>query len=903
MNWSDADLSIPATVRFDRVAESVPNAEAVIDQGRAWTYRELQSASNQIARALSKSRPASNRTELIGVYMSPGAHYFAAYLGVLKAGHICLPLDVLIPPQRLRTVLHSTRPGLVLVNNDTCEAFEEASEGQEILVVDGFSASANVATLPSIEIHQPAAVYLTSGSTGVPKGVVRDHQNLIHHAMVYSTAHKIGMGDRQSYLYSNQSGASMPDMLGALLNGAALLPWSVNEHSIRAFADWILENEVTLLHLPIGLYRLLLDTVSSDTRFASLRVVLVGGEAAFGEDIERGRQKTTDRCVFVHQLATTETNYITRFLMHSSTPVPAGVIPVGTPARDKQVRLLDEDGEEVPSGQIGQIVVTSAYLAQGYWRDPQLTAEKFKSVNAGGQARQYWTGDLGRWTDVGLRHVGRMDQQVRIRGHRVELAEVEAALVGWDPVRQAVVGTTSAGRDGPSLVAYLVPRSPHDTLSLDALRQHLAGSLPDHMIPEAIVVMNSLPLLPTGKVDRKSLPDPSNDRPELRTQYIAPRDAYEARLAKIWEQVLGVRPIGMRDEFFDLGGSSLNAMRLIAKVSNEFNEDLPQASLLQAPTIEQQAVLLRSGQPTRPKARLVGIQPEGTRAPFFCISPRVVDVLAYRTLALELGEQQPFFALYAVGFPPRPEGVSRVEHEARVFAQDILRAAPNGPLVLGGYSHGGIVALEAARQLRRAGRQVLMLVMLDVYGPEYRQMAGILPSAAYRPLQVIRSAQRSISEFVPWVHFHFRTIRRIRWRDRWLYLSGKARNHLRWWGLRLRRGARSVVMSLKRVGGERPRTVGKSFRNYEPSPYDGPVALFKASVQPLGIVRDEWMGWRGVLTGKVRMITVPGQHDSILFGPRISYLADELGGLLEGLDANSGRSTEPDPKKSESLRG
>lgn len=878
LGWGQGDLQTTVTSRFDRIADAMPAAVAVQAGGRAWTYGELRAAVDRCAAALVALDLPSNA--LIGLYVPTGFDFFAGYLGVLKAGHIVLPLDVRRPPGRLKAVLAATRPELALVSASTHQTMDASGAGLRTIEYGAWPGSEGEDAFPRVPVNVAATVYLTSGSTGEPKGVTRDQRVMMHHALVYSQDHDIGSGDRQSFLYSTQSGASMPDMLGALLNGAVLCPWDAGAHSVAELAAWIDREGITLLHLPIGLLRLLLQNLPADRSFPSLRVVLAGGEAAFKSDVVALRDRVSEDCVFVHQLSATETNYMTRNILRADTPLEDEVLTVGAPARDKRVLLLDDDGMEPGAGEVGQIVVESPYLAVGYWHDPELTQSKFKPVEGSARVRRFHTGDLGQWTSTGLRHMGRADQQVRISGHRVELAEVEAALHGWQAARQAVVSAQTDVPDGPRLVAYVVPRDPPHPPTQDAMRAYLAARLPEPMVPTNLVVLESLPLLATGKVDRDALPKPHDGRPSLRTSFEPPRGLYEERLQRLWENVLGIRPIGVRDAFFDLGGTSLQAMRLIAKVSKEFGELLPQASLLQTPTIEKQALMLRSEQISRPSARLVGIQPDGNRIPFFCISPRNVDVLAYRNLALALGEEQPFYALYSVDMPRRPDGVASIEHQADVFVEDVLKVARESPLAIGGYSHGGIVAFEMARRLRQRGHQVALLVLMDVYGPAYRRMRPPLPAAAYRPLQALRSLQRSLAESIPWLQDHLRILGRLAWPDRWIYISSKARNHLRWWETRAARGFGALKERVRNGRSANTPSIGKSYRDYRPQRYSGSTVVFRASHQPLGIQQDLMMGWGEVLDGDVEVIMVPGYHDSILFRPRISFLAGELERLL-----------------------
>jgi amino acid adenylation domain-containing protein len=875
-NWPSEFQPETIPARFAAVAGSAPEQVAIDLLGEQLPYAELDRASNRLGHGL-LNRLGEGRLP-IGIFLPASFQQFIAYLGILKSGNICLPLGPHNPEGRLEEIFDEIQPAAVITNRQAgapLYALDPQPTGYDVneLIGDGDD------TMPAIAINpsDPAAIYLTSGSTGEPKGVVRSHETMLHHAWVYSTDQGIQSDDRQSYLYSPQSGASMPDLLGAFLSGATLLPFEPRQHSIARFADWLRSGRASILHTPIPLFRLLLDELGPDEVLESLQTVLAGGEAVFRQDILRGRRHVSPECIFVHQLASTETNYIARYFIRSDTPLEEQVLPVGSPARDKTVLIQGSNGRILDPGEVGEIVVQSRYLSEGYWKDDLLTASRFQPMPAQADHRTFRTGDLGVFEPDGmLRYRGREDRQVRVRGHRVELPVVEAALQALPGVRLAAVAARPRPAGDQMLTAYVVPDDPASPPALDTIREQLGRSLPEHVLPSALVCLEQFPVLASGKIDKRALPPAGETRPPLESDYQPARDIYEARLIRIWEQVLGIRPIGARDTFFGLGGNSLQAMRLLARIADEMGEDLPQASLLQAPTIEQQAILLRTERSDRPQARVVAIQTGGSLRPFFCISPRVVDVLAYRALALELGEDQPFYALYNVDLPPASNGKSQVMQEADAFIDDVLRIDPDGPYQLGGYSHGGIVALEIAHRLIERGKQVSVVVLLDVYGPGYRRPLPLLPRWSYRPLQMLRSIERSVSDFLPWATHHLQLIARLSWSDRGYYLTRKLVNRLRWWRSRAGRTWTRLTSDDVETNKQVLRPVGGSFRDHSPRTYPGRVALFRASRQPLGIMPDPQLGWGGFLNGPLDIVEVPGFHDSILFGPRIRTLARYL---------------------------
>ena len=447
-------------------------------------------------------------------------------------------------------------------------------------VVDVEALDASDRALPSRSGPGDLALLLyTSGSTGAPKGIVQSHRNVLHDTMHYTNRGRFTHEDRLLLISSVSFAASLRTIYTALLNGASLHPFDVNTEGFPRLAQWMREQAITIYRSVPTVFRYFASTLTGTDQFPALRLLYLGGEPVSGTDVELYRRHFGRGCVLVNRLGSTETlTYRSCFIDHD-TPIPDGPVPVGYPVPGKEVLIVDADGCPVPPGEAGEIVVRSRYLSPGFWRQPERTRAVFALDPDDLDVRRYRTGDLGRLEADGcLFHLGRIDFEVKIRGHRVEMPGVETALRAVDGVRDAVVVAQRRGQHD-SLVAYIVPTTPRAP-DVSTLRRVLAGQLPDYMVPATYVVLDALPLLPSGKVDRRALPEPTTERPELAVSLVAPRNEVEAALAAIWAEVLGLDAIGVHDEFLDLGGDSLSASRIIARVTDQFEAHALRSALV-----------------------------------------------------------------------------------------------------------------------------------------------------------------------------------------------------------------------------------------------------------------------------------------------------------------------------------
>jgi thioesterase domain-containing protein len=549
-------------------------------------------------------------------------------------------------------------------------------------------------------------------------------------------------------------------------------------------------------------------------------------------------------------------------------------VQLGHPLPGKEVHLLDRELQPVPFGIAGELYI-GGKVARGYFQRPDLTAERFipDPFTLEHGARLYRTGDLGRYLpDGSIEFVGRTDDQVKIRGFRIELGEIEARLREHAAIRQAIVIVREDRATGRGLDAYVILEV-GKVSNAGELREYLRTRLPDYMIPREFVFLDALPLTPNGKVDRKALPAPDRNRSELEASYVAPRDALEVQLTRIWEKVLGRTPIGGRDNFFELGGHSLLAVQVIHQIREVFGQTLPVKALFQAPSVEQLAEVLREEDPLRDWASLVPLQPRGSKPPFFFLAGRShfggrlgPDQPVYRVVYQDLDREQPFV---------------RIEDMAAHSIESVRKIQPNGPYYLGGHAVGGVVAFEMAQQLRQHGQKVALLALCECWAPQSR-----------------RPTSRTLLSYRLWqkASYHFRRVRRVGTKQALTDFVGTLKKKTQ--------GAAGFKqrVSLTPAEKEAKAAVLEATGHYVPEVYTGRIVLIRCSERGMWRDYDPLDGWGSLATNGVEMYEVPGEHASIYREPYVGMLTEILRDVLHGAQAEMGNERTSLAEENESLR-
>jgi natural product biosynthesis luciferase-like monooxygenase protein len=626
-----------------------------------------------------------------------------------------------------------------------------------------------------------------------------------------------------------------------------------------SLSSQITRHRVSHLQCTPSMARMLTTDTEALSALKVLRQLLLGGEAL---PVSLAEQLSEVMSGEIHNMyGPTETTIW-------STMGPVGknrsTISIGRPIANTEIYLLDRHFQPVPMGVAGELFIGGAGVVRGYHNRPELTAERFipDPFSAEAGARMYRTGDLGRYLpDGNIEFLGRLDYQVKIRGHRVELGEIEAVLEEHPAIKESVVIAREDTAGDKYLVTYLVAGQ-EPLPSIIKLRSFLEEKLPEHMVPSTFVTLGSLPLTPNGKLDRQALPAPDQGRPELEKPFVAPRDAIEAQLAKIWEKVLGRQPIGGEDNFFELGGHSLRAVQVVQQIGEVFGKKLPVIAIFQAPTIEQLAEVLREEDSSRDWASFEPLQPNGSKPPFFFLAGRShfgdrlgPDQPVYRVVYQDLDREQPFV---------------RVEDMATYAIKTVRRIQPDGPYYLGGHSQGGMVAFEMAQQMQRQGEKVALLALCECWTQDSRP-----------PTSGTSSAYRLWKK----VNYHFHRTRRVGARQELNDFLGSLEKKTQ--GVAWRK---QVVPQAQSQQAHRA-AIFAALRQYVPQAYAGGITVIRCAEHVPWKDYDPLYGWARIARDGVEAYEIPGSHAGIYREPNVEILAKTLNDVLRKAQATP--SSEP----------
>jgi acyl-coenzyme A synthetase/AMP-(fatty) acid ligase/thioesterase domain-containing protein/acyl carrier protein len=736
-NFDVGDVERSIADRFATQVERHGERFAVVTDAHEWTYNRLAEYSDQIVAAF-LSLPPADPTAPIALLMQHDAPLIAAIVAAIRSGRPYVALDPTTDAgPRRQAAFELSGAAALLVDRANRHEGERLVTGRvEHVLIDCESciAPSNAIVVPTtIASDAVASITFTSGSTGEPKGVCHSHRTVLHHCRNYTLTAQLCSDDRLTLLTPCSLAASRSALWGALLNGATLLPFDLRLHGINALPDWIRQRKPTVLHCVPTAFRTLVAVANGTDSFGSLRIVRLGGESIHAGDLELFRRCTRPTCAMYVGLSSTETGAVSCNVLNHDATLHGNRVPLGRPAVGMNVQLLDDAGQAVQPGEIGRIVVTSRYLAEGYWRDPQTTAARFGIDPNDSGVRSFDTGDLGRFDELGqLEHCGRADGRLKIRGHRVDPAVVERALTSIDGIHEAaVVAIEDAATEQSQLVAYIVSAEAADAPADRDVRTALRERLPDYMIPSRLVRLGALPRTAGGKIDRRGLSQlPSTPAAkEISRPSVNPHVDLESQIVAIWQQVLDRSNVGRHDDLFlDLGATSLQAATVVARIEKMIGRRIALTSLMQHRTPESLAKHIsdQAWQSARSPVALVQVG-ASNRTPLFFVHGDVYGGGLYcPKLAKELGAEQPFYALAPLGFDRWPPPRS-IEGMARRFVREIRKVQPRGPYLLGGFCNGGVIAFEMARRLQRAGEQTAMLALI-------RARVGAVPWPGFRRL-------------------------------------------------------------------------------------------------------------------------------------------------------------------------
>lgn len=861
VDWNETQVNYPQHKclheLIDAQVERTPNTIALKFEDKQMTYGELDARSDRLAHHLRSLGVRPNMA--VGLYFERSLEMVIASLGVLRAGAVCLPLDPSYPHDRLSYMLAETR-ATVLLTQARLKAHLPCHSARVLCIDTDLQLGSIKRTIPiasSVSPDSLAYIIYTSGSTGHAKGVQVTHKGLVNSTMARTTYYHDPVCSFL-LLSSFAFDSSLAGIFWTLSTGGTLvLPPDQSRWDLRGLIELIAGHRISHLLCTPSLYRQFLDE-STPGQLSSLRVAIVAGEECPKELVDQHYSLLPHTALFNEYGPTEGTVWST--VHHCETDLRSTRVPIGKPIANVQLYVLDSYLQPVPVGVTGELHIAGAGVTQGYLNSPKLTAHQFVSNPFSSQpgACFYKTGDVARYLpDGSLEWLGRLDTQIKIRGFRVELEEIEAVITGFKGVRQAVVDLK---RSNNTLIAYLVT---NPGFIIDDLRSFLRRKLLEVMIPTAFVQLKSLPMLPNGKIDRQALPAP--EQPKSETEYVAPKDEIESNLIEIWQAILETTPIGVTDNFFDLGGHSLTMVKLIARIERVFRRKLSIRDIVEACTIQKLAALLRNEKTSSNNPAIVPIQPRGSKPPLFWVRGGPLFV----PLARSLGLNQPLLGLdLPLSEASQLSVTCNLEDIAAALVRLMRIEQPEGPYHLAGLCVNGVIAYEMAYQLSNQGQQVALLALFDAQNPEY-----------YRDFSREGRARLLLNKTV----FHVSKLRRLRGTreklrficERLVSMSRKLRV-LRWQAhhaLRLRISEQQLE-NLDLI-------VHPASYGYRPKPYSGRVVFFQSTDWPSGRYWDFHASWTGLVAG-METYYIPGGHESMFHQPNVNALASRLGNCLSG---------------------
>ncbi|NEQ72232.1 MAG: amino acid adenylation domain-containing protein [Okeania sp. SIO2C9] len=901
VSWNNTQIDYPQDKcihqLFAEQVEQTSDNIAIVFGNEQITYRELNAKANQLAYYLQSLGVSPD--VIVGICIERSLEMLVGLLGILKAGGAYLPLDPSYPRDRLAYLLEDSRVSLLLASEKSMARLPE-NKGQVVFLDKDWPViSQNSAENLALRTKPDSLAYViyTSGSTGKPKGVEIEHKSLVNAYRSWEQAYQLRPQSSHLQMASFSFDVFTGDWVRALCSGGKLVlcPRDFLLEPEKLY-QLMLQEQVNYAEFVPAVMRNLIEYLeNTEQNLDFMKVLAIGSDSWSVQEYQRFRQFCGSGTRLVNSYGVSEATIDSCYFENANIQRPLeSLVPIGKPFANALLYILDDRLQPVPIGVPGELHIGGIGLARGYLNRPDLTAKKF-IANPFSQeegARLYKTGDKARYLpDGNIELLSRIDNQVKIRGFRIELGEIEALLAKCQEVRQTTVIVREDQPSNKRLVAYVVPNqsfSPssqkncsdfvnnplygkHMQKLTPKLRAFLKKKLPDYMMPSAFVMLDSLPLTPNGKIDLRALPAPKGTSSGSDANFIAPRDTLELQLTQIWSDVLEVSPVGIRDNFFDIGGHSLLAIALIARVQQQLGKNLSLAALLQNPTIEQLAISLRSGKDYESTSPLVKMQSDGDLPPLFLIPPSSGTVLFYLDLARNLGSEQPIYGLQAPGLNGERSPFTTLKELATHHLKAIKTIQPSGPYYLVGFCVGGHLALEIAQQLHQQGDTLALLALIESSAPEHHRL--LIDSTPGRMLGPDIFYSRLFAEEMSAprgkeVPVSCEQLQQLMPEERLGYVLEQAKifdllpEEVR-------------VEDLENLFEVFQATAIASY-NYEARPYPGNIVLFNASQQLIDVGGDPTLGWRDFVAGEIEIHEIPGEHFSIIREPQVRVLAERL---------------------------
>jgi amino acid adenylation domain-containing protein len=808
----------------------------------------------------------------VALAVNRSADMVIALLGILKAGGVYVPVDPQYPLNRVNYMIADSQAVFLLTSVQFKGYFQ--SESKELIIEEEFAKLENYANAKNkvkVKASDLAYIIYTSGSTGLPKGVQIAHYNLVN--FLYSMLKSPGLTDADKLLAVTTISfdiAGLELFLPLIAGASVVIADSDTAKDGKALLNLIESQNITVMQATPFTWRIMLEAGWT----AKLNLKVICGGEALPLDLSK---KLVDRTASVWNVyGPTET---TVWSTISQIKGDEKNITIGHPIGNTSVYILDNYLRLCAPGLVGEICIGGDGISAGYFNRPELTDEKF-IVNPFGKSSHdkiYRTGDLGKFTPDGeLEYVGRIDSQIKIRGFRIETGEIEHHINEFDGVKQSVVIARKDQSQSDQLAAYIVIDKDDNRFDevkwMDSLRYSLSMALPNHMVPAEFAIISEIPLTPNGKINKKQLVNISTKTAEVKRIYIPPRTDIEKLVADIWSEFLGLEKVSINDDFFKLGGHSLIAIQIMSKIEKTTGKILPLAALFENSTIEKLSLTLGMDGHSILWDSLVPIKPNGSKIPLYIVHGAGLHVLLFNALALNIDNEQPIYGLQAKGLNGIDTPLDKIEDIAAHYIASIKEQNPHGPYALAGYSFGGIIALEMARQLKAANKEVTMLAMFDTYAYQsdkydawtikiINRIGFFLMQVAFITVQLFKNFKDTFE--------HLKTLaKRSMTNIYWFFKSGKDREQPGLFGYP------NKIDELN----------NKAWEDYKIKPLEIEIDLFRAEERTFYLSDFKYLGWKPYALKGIRVHNIPGDHGTIFLPENAIKFAEILQKVLNEKD-------------------
>jgi len=852
-------------------AAIAPDKTALVFEDRSLSFKNVNEAANKLARHLLTYNIKTG--DIIGLALDRSPEMVISLLAILKTGAAYVPLDPEYPKDRVEFMMEDSAAKILL----TSEKFKGhfISVAQEVLIEDAlnkFDDYSGDDPETVVDGNNLAYVLFTSGSTGKPKGVQIKHHNLVN--FLLSMAKQPGLTPADTLLAVTTISfdiAGLELFLPLLVGAKLIITDAITAKDGRALLDLCAAQQISVMQATPYTWRVMLG--AGWEQKLPLKI-LCGGEALPKDLINKLNARSLELWNMYGPTETTVWSTVKLILNDTD-------ITIGKPIDNTQVYILDEKLNNLTDGTIGEIYIGGDGVAKGYLNRPELTAERFVDdifSNIEG-SKMYRTGDLGKIREDGeIICLGRIDHQVKVRGYRIELEEIEQNLLKENNVKQAVVIAREDIPGNPRLVAYIIVNEAIADTDLkaqfEAWQQNLLAVLPEYMVPDDFVLMDVIPITPNGKIDRKALPKPDYSNIQRTGEFIAPRTPNEKLVAQIWQEMMDIKSISIADNFFELGGRSLVAVKIMARIEKETGKRLPLATLFEHATVEKLAARLDIDPASITWESLVHIKPGGSKMPLYIVHGAGLNVLLFNALAMNMDAEQPVYGLQAKGLNGIDEPLDVMEEIAANYIAEIVTQNPDGPYALAGYSLGGIIAYEMANQMIAAGKNVKMLAMFDTYADlstvndsKFKKIANkallTLKQIGHTFVLIAEDPKRTIE-------YKSLIIKRKIIKLVWKVFPGKDEKKEGFFA----------------YDNEIDEASEKALRNYVLKPVNIAIQLFRAKKRTFYMADFKFLGWKPFAIKGVNVHEIPGEHNTIFAPPNDKEFAVVLQKCLDEASEN-----------------